>query len=75
MKVLIDGKEVRVQNDIRIIYDEVIYGMDEDMTDLEGHLQVVLNHEGIVGDVFDEDGENIGTMSQTYGEMADEIMP
>ena len=75
MKVLIDGKEVRVQNDIRVIYDEIIYGMDDNDKDLEGQLQVVLTHEGMIGDVFDEDGDCIGTMSQTYGEMANEIMP
>lgn len=76
MKVLIDGKEVKVLNDVRVVYDEIIYGMslDDDQTDLEGHLEVVLTSEGIIADVFDEEGQPLGTMSQTAGELADEII-
>ncbi|MHA2022803.1 MAG: hypothetical protein ACTSWQ_03990 [Candidatus Thorarchaeota archaeon] len=75
MKVLIDGKEINVQNDVRIIQNGIIYGMSvDDETDLEGHLEVVLTGEGIVSDVYNRDGEPIGTMSQTYGELADEIL-
>ena len=75
MKVLIDGKEVEVKNDVRVIYDGIIYGMSvDDETDLEGHLEVVMTHEGMIADVYSRDGEPIGTMSQTAGEMADEII-
>ena len=76
MKVLIDGKEVKVLNDVRVVYDEIIYGMslDDDQTDLEGHLEVVMTYEGMIADVYNKDGEPIGTMSQTAGELADEII-
>jgi len=74
MKVLIDGKEIEVQNDVRIIYDEVIYGWDDDDTELEGSLHLVANHEGLVTDVVDKDGEIFATWSNTYGELADRII-
>jgi hypothetical protein len=75
MKVLIDGNEVKVQNDVCIIYDGIVYGMDDKYKDLEGELHVVLNYEGIVLDLINpnsgEDSEIIGTMSNTAGEMAE----
>lgn len=75
MKVLIDGKEVEFQNDVTVIYDEIIYGTDDDNLDLEGELHVTLNCEGIVTDLIsvceDGDAEIIGTMSNTYGEIAE----
>jgi len=63
MKVLIDGKEIQVQNDVRIIYE----GVPLPEADLEepcperdtGELQVVLNCEGLVVDTFVE-GEHTG---------------
>lgn len=71
MIVIIDGKEVAVQNDVRIIYDEVVYDMDENDNNLFGELHLFVNHEGIVSDLLDAEGNNIATMSQTYGEIAD----
>jgi len=57
MILMVDGKEVKVQNDVRIIYEDVIYDIDENEEDVEGQLQVVLTHEGIIADVFDKNGE------------------
>jgi hypothetical protein len=54
MKILIDGKEVPVQNDVKVIYEEVD-GADE--------LHLTLTHEGIISDVI-ADGEVIATQSQ-----------
>jgi len=75
MKVLIDGKEVKCLNDIKVIYDGVVFGMNDDDLDLEGELHVALNCEGIVADLIsvceDGDAEVIGTMSNTYGEMSE----
>jgi hypothetical protein len=73
MKIYIDGQEVEALNDVRIS-DDIIYGMDEDGNDLEGHVQVVLTAEGVIVDVFDEDGDVIGTSSQTFGELADSLI-
>lgn len=51
MKVLIDGKEVKCQNDVKIIHD------------IEGdELHVTCTHEGVVTDVV-SGGEVIGTSS------------
>jgi hypothetical protein len=73
MKIYIDGQEVEALNDVRIS-DDIVYGMDEDGNDLEGHVQVVLTAEGVIVDVFDEDGDVIGTSSQTFGELADSLI-
>jgi hypothetical protein len=74
MKVLIDGKEVEVQNDIKVIYDEIIFGMDDDGKDIEGELHVLLNCEGMVTDLFVDDNELVATMSRTAGELADDCI-
>jgi len=72
MKVIIDGVEVHVQNDVRIIHDDIIYGMDENEEDITGHLQIVLNHEGIIADIFDSDGEATGfTTGMMYEDIAE----
>jgi hypothetical protein len=52
MLVIIDGKEIEVKNDVRIIYDVYLKG------EKEGSLAVVANYEGVVFDLFDESGEN-----------------
>lgn len=55
MKVLIDGKEIEVKNDIRVIWDVPL-------SDGEGHIQMVANHEGIVWDLYDAEGvESLAT--------------
>ena len=59
MKVLIDGVEVEVMNDIRVVYD---LDTGKDKTTI---LQVVANSEGLVYDLFQkregEDEELTGT--------------
>jgi len=45
MRVLIDGKEYPVQNDVRVIHED-------DPANNDMHL--ILNHEGMVIDVVDE---------------------
>ena len=57
MKVLIDGKEVEVQNDVKIIWEQ------EDDDENEQTLQLTATYEGLIGDVFDEEGELIQTAS------------
>jgi len=56
MIVMVDGKKIEVQNDIRVIYTDVIIGETEDESVL-GDLQVVLTHEGMITDIFDSDGK------------------
>lgn len=71
MKVLIDGKEVQVLNDIKVIYDGVCVDMDFDTGDEEhAELHVTLTNEGLILDLIDEDGEVIGTYGTEHGEMA-----
>ena len=75
MKVFIDGKAMCVQNDVKVIYEDVIFGMNDENQDEIGELHVALNCEGIVADLISEcedgDAEVIGTMSNTYGEMTE----
>lgn len=47
IRVLIDGVEVEVKNDIRVVYD--VKGLGEGK---ETGLQVTANHEGLVYDLF-----------------------
>jgi len=75
MIVLIDGKEVKVQNDVKIIYDGVVCDLDDDDKDIEAELHVTLTSEGIVTDVINsDDGGYVATMSRTYGELADDCI-
>ena len=67
MKVLIDGVEVKVMNDIRVVYDV-------DIEDGRGQLQVIANHEGLIYDLFDKDGENLtGTSYDFVSDIVEEL--
>ena len=46
MKVLIDGKEIEILNDVKILWDQ----MDDDEN--EQVLQLTATYEGLIGDVF-----------------------
>jgi len=76
MIVLIDGKEVKIQNDIKVIYDDVVVDMDDDGSDINAELHVTMTHEGQILDLIttettpDGDAEVIGTHATEYGEMA-----
>jgi hypothetical protein len=48
MKVLVDGKEIEVLNDVRFVYDAVTE------SGVEGSLVVVANHEGLVYDFYED---------------------
>ena len=62
MKVLIDGKEVTCNNDVKIIYDDETLGFDKDLGGkiIAGQLHVTLTHEGMIADTFTL---NAGNMS------------
>lgn len=64
MKILIDGNEILVQNDVKIIWEEVD-GADE--------LHVTCTHEGIITDVV-ADGEIIATRSAQACDIHADIM-
>jgi len=71
MKVLIDGKEVQVQNDVKIIYDGVCIDIDSDTdTDILGELHATMTSEGMILDVIDTEGEVCATYATEYGQMA-----
>jgi len=67
MIVLIDGKEIKVGNDVKIIYDTG----DEDYGKQELH--VTATHEGIIKDVIEGDGYVVATASATAHEIVDEM--
>jgi len=60
MTVLVDGVEVEVFNDVRVIYHV------ENAEGGEGQLQVVANHEGLVYDLFDKTGEELVETSYDF---------
>jgi len=70
MHILVDGKEVEFKNDVKITATDIY--VEENGNGKEGlaALTVTLTHEGIILDLENEDGENIGTDSQTYVEIA-----
>tara|TARA_R110000824_G_scaffold201667_5_gene385781 strand:- start:224 stop:460 length:237 start_codon:yes stop_codon:yes gene_type:complete len=54
MKVFIDGNEVTVNNDVKIIWDDSPIDLGPDG---EGHAHVTATYEGLIIEVFDEAGE------------------
>lgn len=82
MRVLIDGKEVEVQNDIRVLWDGDFVDPNPDCgeftaqrDEFSGHLQMVATHEGIILDTFEEhtpdEHENRGTASMTVEDLSE----
>ena len=55
MRVFIDGTEVSVQNDVKIIHDEVCLGESDNEQDgdvIVGELHLTLTHEGLITDAI-----------------------
>ena len=54
MRVLIDGQEVPVQNDVKIIHEEICLGASEsgDGEEIVGDLHLTLTHEGLITETF-----------------------
>lgn len=67
MKVFIDGKEIEVKNDVKIIWDHFI--IDEDWEEEEVMVHLGVNHEGIVIDSVRSDGMIDATMSKDLDDM------
>lgn len=65
MKVYIDGESVKVQNDVRIIYDIV-------ENDQEAELHVVATSEGLIYDVINNE-EVVATMCSLVQDLVDVI--
>lgn len=71
MKVYIDGKEILVQNDVMVVYDDVCIDMDADTGEEEyGELHAKLTHEGLILDLIPDDYDTSYTCAYEYGEMA-----
>ena len=54
MKILIDGKEVKFEDNVKIIYEDEFIGMAGD-AEIYGQLHVTMTSEGLIADVI-EDG-------------------
>lgn len=61
MKLLIDGKEVPFQNDVKVIVEDEDIGEDSE-------LHLTFTHEGVVTDIIDN-GQVTATDSDTYTEL------
>lgn len=68
MKIIIDGVEHEVKNDVRIIYDNVEYGFE--LKDGPYALCIVANKEGLVYDVTDSAEEVVATAYEFVGDIA-----
>ena len=71
MKVYVDGKEIEVLNDVKIVYDEVCVDLDMNTnTDIYGQLHATMTSEGMILDLIDPEGEICATYAKEYSEMA-----
>ena len=68
MRLLVDGRVIKVDNDVTVIYDDMIFE-NVDGDEVAAELHVVLTNEGVVEDVWVGD-ECVTTSS----EMAQEIV-
>lgn len=57
MILIVDGKKVEVQNDVKVVYEDVTCMYEDDDEEYRGVLQVTLTDEGAILDLFDEPGE------------------
>lgn len=71
MIVLIDGKEVEVKNDVKVIVPVVDIFNDA----ATGELHVTLTYEGLILDYISPGSEEILTYGATYAEQLDSIWP
>jgi hypothetical protein len=56
MKVLIDGVEVQVNNDVKVIYD-----LPSDIREIDTEVHLTFTQEGMIGDLWQGDElESIG---------------
>jgi hypothetical protein len=66
MKVYIDGESVKIQNDVRIVYDII-------ENDQEAELHVIATSEGLIYDVINN-GEVIATMCSLAQDLVDDVI-
>ena len=75
MKVLIDGKEVVCNNDVKVIFDTGEYldegDLGEGMQDVEVEPHLTVNHEGVIVDNIKE-GQVFTTSWRTIQELVEE---
>jgi len=69
MTLIVDGKKIEVQNDIRVVYRDVPISGNFLEEDKKADLQVVLNCEGIVLDVLSQEQE-----TQTAYQFVDDLV-
>ena len=75
MKLLVDGELVSVQNDLTIIYDNIILQDAEE--EYEAELHVRATHEGIITDVWNysfEPEDCVATSGETAQEIVDRLV-
>lgn len=61
MIVIIDGKEIQVQNDVKIIHEDHLVEVDDQEEDAQVH--ITCTHEGLILDVIIGDGFVLKTNS------------
>ena len=63
MKLIVDGKEIKFDHQIKVIYEDKIIGYDEDtVEECHGAVHITLTSEGMIADLIeDSNGEVYGT--------------
>jgi hypothetical protein len=72
MRVRIDGKFVHVENDVKIIYDGMIFGVDDQ--EISSELHICATHEGIIKDVWSVEEDEPESPLATSSIMAQDIV-
>ena len=66
MKLLPDSND----GGVRVIYEDIVYGMDEAGNDMFADLHVILNDDGLICDLIDGD-DIVGTAALDRGQLAE----
>jgi hypothetical protein len=69
MKVLIDGKEVKRLNDVKIIYENQLLDVKKSGKEIYGDLHITLNSQGMIVETLKG-----GTVYKTMWEDLDDIV-
>ena len=59
MKVIIDGNEVECLNDVKVIYEDEMIGMNDREQECFGQLHVTMTCEGMIADLIEDGSDEV----------------
>lgn len=58
MKVFIDGKVVKCDS-ITVVYEDELFGMNDQDQEVYGELHIILNSEGVITDLIEDGSDDV----------------